>query len=128
MRENILGIDYGDKRIGLALAEVGSLALPYKVIGNRGRQDLLKQIKEIIKENNISRLVLGLPLSLSGKENERYRITVDFLAWLKDNFDLPVETVNEQFSSRLYQRQNVKKDIDKHAAAAILDSFLSKND
>ena len=88
----------------------------------------MAELKKIIAEQNIDFLVLGLPWSLSGKENERYRITNDFLDFLKNNLSLPIKTVNEQFSSKIYQRQNIKKDIDKHAATAILDSFLSQND
>ena len=128
MKQRILGIDYGDKRVGLALAEIGSIALPYKVLQNNGQKELLSEIKKIILEQKIDFLVLGMPLSLSGQENERYKITGDFLDFLKANLTLPIETVNEHFSSKIYQRQNIKKDIDKHAATAILDSFLSQND
>lgn len=119
-----MGIDFGDKRVGLALGELGGSAFPYKVIANENREDLLKNINVIIKEENIECLVVGLPHSLSGHDNERLRTTEDFVALLQANVDIPVETVDERLTSKLYSRQGVTKDIDKHAATAILDTYL----
>ncbi len=121
----LLGIDYGDKRIGLALAEAGSLALPYKVIDN---DSVLEEINKIIKEENITTVVVGLPHSLSGNDNERLNITKQFIKYLENNLTVSIKTVDEQMTSKLYTKQGVKKDIDKHAATAILDTYLAQND
>ena len=126
MKQKILGIDYGDKRVGVAIAEVGSVALPYKVLQNNNLKDLLEQLKNIIDVESVSLLVVGLPNSLSGQENERFRITKSFVDFLKSNMDIQVETVDEQYSSKIYQRQGVSKDIDKYAATEILDTFLAR--
>jgi len=125
MKQKFLGIDYGDKRVGLAIAEDGSIALPYKVLQNNNLGNLLEQLKEVIQIETISLLVVGLPHSLSGQENERYKITRNFVNFLKSNLDIKIETVDEQFSSQLYQKQGVVKDIDKYAATEILDTFLA---
>ena len=125
MKQKFLGIDYGDKRVGLAIAEDGSIALPYKVLQNNNLGNLLEQLKEVIQIETISLLVVGLPHSLSGRENERYKITRNFVNFLKSNLDIKIETVDEQFSSQLYQKQGVVKDIDKYAATEILDTFLA---
>lgn len=125
MKQKFFGIDYGDKRVGLAIAEAGSIALPYKVLQNNNLGELLAELKELIKTESVSLLVVGLPHSLSGNENERYRITMDFVNFLKTNLDINIETVDEQFSSKIYQRQGVVKDIDKYAATEILDTFLA---
>ncbi|MDP2812776.1 MAG: Holliday junction resolvase RuvX [bacterium] len=125
MKQKFLGIDYGDKRVGLAIAEDGSIALPYKVLQNNNLENLLEQLKEVIQIETISLLVIGLPHSLSGQENERCKITRNFVNFLKSNLDIKIETVDEQFSSQLYQKQGVVKDIDKYAATEILDTFLA---
>lgn len=124
-RKIILGIDYGDKRLGLALAETGSMAIPYKILDNS--PDLFSRLENIIKEENISVIVVGLPHSLSGKNNDRLQITQKFIDDLKKHFSLEVATVDEQMTSVLYEKQGVKKDLDKYSAAAILETYLNIN-
>lgn len=125
-KRKILGLDYGDRRIGLALAEEGSMAVPYKILENKSHPSLLLELQKIISEENISLLVVGLPHSLSGRANERLRITQEFVTWLKESFSLEVTTMDERFTSKMFSKMGVKKDIDKHSATAILDSFLNQ--
>jgi len=122
-----LGIDYGDKRIGLALALENSIALPYKVLLNNNLQTLLSDLQAIIKQENIALIVVGLPHSLSGNLNQRLLVTQRFVDILRSQIEVPVATVDEQMSSKLYERQGVKKDIDKYAATAILDTYLAQH-
>jgi putative Holliday junction resolvase len=124
--KKFLGLDYGERRIGLALAEEGSLALPYKILTNDSRLQLLRELQKIIQAENISLVVVGLPYSLSGQTNERLQITQEFVAWLKNNLDLEVATMDESFTSKMFSKMGVKKEIDKHSAAAILTSWLEK--
>ena len=126
MIKKILGIDYGDKRVGLALAEEAGPALPFKVIENN--KNLIKDIKDIIDQEYISELVVGLPHSFSGQENERLVITKNFIKDLQENLNVNVATVDEQLTSKLYEKMGVNKDIDKYAATAILDTYLIQND
>lgn len=119
----MLGIDYGDKRVGLALAELGSMAIPYKILENSA--NLFTELEKIIAQENISLLVVGLPHSFSGKNNDRLEITQNFIADLKKHFSLEIVTVDEQMTSVLYEKQGVKKDLDKYSAAAILETYLS---
>lgn len=123
----ILGLDYGDKRVGLALGESGHGAFPYKVLSNDGRDSLLQKIRTVIREENIALVVVGLPYSLSGVVNERLQKTKDFVDFLRDNLSGPVQTVDERLTSKLYSRQGISKDIDKHAATAILDTYLEQH-
>ena len=124
-RQKILGIDYGDQRVGLSLAESDSMAVPYKVIANNNLEDLINQLQEIIQEEDIKVIVVGLPHSLSGQPNQRLKITQEFINYLKFNLNIKVETVDEQLTSKLYTKIGVKKDIDKFAATAILDTWLA---
>jgi len=123
--KKILGIDYGDKRIGLALAEQGSIAVPYSILDNDS--NILSNFKNIIIKENIDIVVIGLPHSFSGKENERLSITKEFITSLENSLDIPIHTVDEQLTTQLYKKQGIKKDIDKHSATAILDTFLQQN-
>ncbi len=123
----ILGIDYGDKNIGLALAEDDSIAVPYKVIKNSSLAEVLVELKEIVKKEEIELLVIGMPYSLNSQENERTGITKEFISFLKDNLGLKIEIVNEQFTSQLYAKMGLKDNLDKYAATAILDTYLGQN-
>lgn len=124
MRKRFLGIDYGDKRVGLALAEDSGPALPFKIVQNK--PNLLDELKKIAAQENIDVAVVGLPHSLSGQDNDRLRITRDFVNDLKNNLSISVDTVDEQMTSVMYEKMGVKKDLDKYSASAILDTYLSR--
>ena len=123
----ILGIDYGDQNIGLALAEEKSIAVPYKIIKNNNLNQVLLELKEIIKEENIELLIIGMPYSLKGNENERTDITKEFISFLKNNLEIKIKIINEQFTSKLYIKMGLKDNLDKHSATAILDTYLEQN-
>lgn len=125
-KKKFLGIDFGDKRVGLALAEDKGPALPFKVIPNDPK--LMASLQEIIQEENITAIVIGLPHSFSGQENERMLLTKKFIETLERNLSIEVYTIDEQLTSKLYEKMGVTKDLDKHAATAILDTYLIKND
>ena len=126
MYKKFLGIDFGDKRVGLALAENKGPALPFKILINN--KQLMPDIQAIIQEENITDLVVGLPHSFSGQENERMLITKKFIKNLEHNLNITIHTVDEQLTSKLYQKMGIVKDLDKYAATAILDTYLAQND
>lgn len=127
-REKFLGMDYGDKNIGLALGSLGSIAVPYKIITNISQENIMAELEQIIKDEYIDGLVIGLPTSLSGQQNERSEITNNFIEYCRKHISVPVHVVNESFTSQLYTKQGVTKNIDKYAATAILETFLVQNE
>ncbi len=128
MAKKYLGLDFGDKNIGLALGVLGSIAVPYKILANISQENTMLELEKIIKSEQIDGLVIGLPTSLSGKDNERQSITNNFIKFCKKNISVPVHVVDESFTSQLYVKQGIKKDLDKYSAAAILETFLTQND
>jgi putative Holliday junction resolvase len=121
-------MDYGDKNIGLSLGELGSIAVPYKIITNISQESIIAELEDIIKNEQIDGLVIGTPTSLSGDQNERADITNNFIEYCRKNISVPVHVVNESFTSQLYTKQGVTKNIDKYAATAILETFLAQNE
>lgn len=126
---NILAIDFGDKRVGIARGDTDTfLSRPYKIIENKGMDFLISEIKNIIKEANINLIILGYPLSLSGKITSQTEKIDNFYNFLKNNLDLKIIKVNEQLSSR--QAKNILNSdaisgrVDDIAAMIFLDSFL----
>ena len=129
----ILGIDYGDSRIGLALSDPQKIiASPYKTVNSKDKQKLIDIFNSIIKEKNIEFLVIGLPISLKGKETLQTKKVKVFGEFLK-KFNKPIFFQDERFSSitavNSLISENIKtghnKDkIDKRAAAIILQQYL----
>ena len=119
----ILGIDYGDKRVGLAIAESESRAVaPFKILENQ--PDLLSELKDIIKEEDITEIIVGLPLNLKGQATKQTQKVQEFVNQLKKTVKLPIKTFDERLTSKIYQRSR-KKSIDDLAAMNILESFLT---
>lgn len=95
---NILAIDYGVKNIGLAWCQIGlDVVLPY---GKLKTSDWETKLVNLIKEEGINKIVVGLPLGQGGKENDNTKRTRDFVDELKTKIDPPVEFVDERYSSK----------------------------
>jgi len=132
----ILGVDYGDSRIGLAISDLNKIiATPFKTIKNADSYQLKEEFRKIIIDNDIERIVLGLPISLSGKETKQTDKVRDFFKFLED-FNVPVYMQDERLSSLSAKKslieQNVKTGHNKHlidstAAAIFLQQFIDSN-
>jgi len=130
----ILGVDYGKARIGLALSEEeGKIAFGRGVILRKNLDDDLKQIKELVEEENVAEIVVGLPLKLNGSKAFQAGEAEKFAGKLKERIGLPVKLWDERLSSvqaeRILlqadlRRKKRKKIIDKVAAQIILQSYL----
>jgi|SRR3989339_1536286 len=137
---SLLGIDYGSKKIGLAKAD-GNLALPFSILENQGQQSNLVHLKEICQQQNITAIVVGVPLSLGNRHkefeirpkdfaNQQMQTVLAFVDWLKNNFDLPIILEDERLSTKMAQQ--LQKDLTKKngddavAAMLILQNYLDR--
>lgn len=123
---NILGIDFGTKRIGLAWVDDAlGVVLPYGVIeeGNQSRQE---QLISLLKEERIGALVVGLPINVEEEdpENENTKRVRTFVDSLKTQIDVPVHFIDERFSSAEADEMGGEASRDEKAAMVILNSFL----
>jgi len=125
----LLGIDYGEKRIGLAIAE-NSWAKPIGILVNKSKQESINNIKNIIERENIKKIIFGLPETFSGKESERFLKNKKFGEILSCEIDIPVEFISEIFTSKLAklsaETKLQKKNIDDRAACYILENYIKK--
>jgi len=123
-----LGIDYGEKRIGLAMSDPGALiAFPKKTLLNFKNQRALEQLKTLITEEKISGVVVGLPIALDGRYTAETQKALDFGEMLKKELKLPLEYENEMLTTHFVEQSGVKKEhTDAAAAAVILQSYLDK--
>ena len=121
-----LGIDYGSKKIGLALSdESGTLAFPHSVIPNDA--EYRKKIERLIDERKVQEIVIGQSLNLDGSPNQIQAEIEELVTDLTLATGLPVHLEPEQYSSRQAASETGKnKQIDASAAAIILDSYITK--
>lgn len=125
----ILGIDYGSKRIGLALGdEEYRIALPFDIVENN--QGLIGELRRIIDSEEIYRMVVGIPLGMNGKETQKTVEVQGFIDLLEQNFNMPIITEDERLSSKLadqlFREYKQKYDRDAVAAMVILQGYLDK--
>lgn len=129
----VLGVDYGTKRVGLAISdELGMMARPLEVVS---RQAVIEHVRRIGSELDIARVVVGLPTSLSGNEGESAVAARELGAELAEALGVDVTFVDERFTSRIAEsallesgmrRRGRKETVDKVAAAIILQTYLDR--
>jgi len=121
-----MGIDYGAKRVGVALSdEEGEFALPYKVLFNN--KDLPDAIKALCKEKKVAHIVIGKSENFEGKDNAIMAKINSFIETLKNKVTIPISLEQEFMTSQEARRIQGKNDMnDASAAALILKSYLDK--
>ena len=120
-----LGIDYGTKRIGIAVSDENIiLAFPKGILLNN--LNIFKNIGEILKTENISEIVIGESVNFKGKENIVSKEIKTFISELKDKFNLPIHEQKEFLTSVEARRFQKKKEVDDSAAALILQRYLDR--
>lgn len=130
-----LGIDFGLKRVGLALTDNGgTMAFPFRTLVRTTRKQFFEDLLAVIDEEKVEGVVLGLPLDLDGQETETTRQVINFKNSLARRISLPIFLVNEALSSfeaeQALSRAGMKKKkqkpvLDQMAAVIILESFLA---
>ncbi len=128
----LLGLDYGSKRIGVALGDTESrIASPWQVIEVRNREQVLNEIRELVKRERADKLVVGVPHPLGDRslENDQVKEVREFIHDLAA-LEIPVEEEDEVLTSRLAASQmrerGEKGKRDDLAAANILQSWLDR--
>lgn len=128
-----LGLDVGDRRIGVAVSQLGTMAMPLEVITRDGTER--ERIAALAREHDAAAVVAGMPYSLDGTlkpQAEKVRMFLDELAAV---LGVPVETVDERLTTTQANRMLVNADrrskerkqvVDKVAATLILQSFLDR--
>lgn len=131
-----MALDYGEVRIGIAMSDLlQTIASPFQTYKRKGEEQDINFFKNLIKENEVVKIIIGMPLNMDGSEGDRAFKTKEFGQKLKDACGLEIEYVDERLTSveaeeMLIQsgmrREKRKEVIDKIAAALILESYLNR--
>lgn len=132
---NYLGIDWGEKRIGLAFADEIGIAVPLPAAVAASKKERLRHIEQMIADRRVGELVVGYPLNMDGSVGFKAKEVDVFIDELEKRFRLPVHRIDERLSSHSVEQglkgQKKKPDrksgeIDSRAAALILQDFVEE--
>lgn len=145
--EQILALDYGRARIGLAIASVeAALAQPLGTLDRINRNEDMRRLRELVREHGVKQIVVGLPLRLDGTRGEMAEEAARFARRVQKQIGLPVEMVDERLtsweaerlleeqqgrtihatSSKKRQKESARPGVDAMAAALILKEYLDR--
>lgn len=135
--QTLLGLDFGDKTIGIAVSDKSlTIASPIKTIRRKSISKDLIELFDLIEVYNVGGLIVGLPLSLNGKENIRTEQVRKFVNAIELQKNIKIMLYDERFSSDVIFKElrknhnsisKIKKKLDQQAAAYILQGFLDSS-
>lgn len=131
----ILAIDYGRRRIGLAISdELGLTAQPLGTMQRKNRRSDLRRLRDLARKNQVGVVLIGSPVHLSGRSGEMAEEAARFAARIREELRLPVELRDERLTSweakQMAEELSMgkKADIDSLAAAILLREYLSESE
>ena len=123
----VLALDYGPARTGVAVSDpTGTLARPVGVVERAATDAGLARLLELVRAEDPDRIVVGLPLTLRGEHGEQARATERFVETLREAVDVPVESLDERFTTALASQTPARAAEDARAAAHLLTTYLER--
>ena len=130
----IIAIDHGDRRIGLAISDdLGMIAFPFKTIDTKKDRSYIDTICKIVDEGNVSGIVVGWPVGMSGNITSQTNKVEDFINKLEEKTSAEIIRIDERLTSAIAKRKMIeagknqkdnKDEADMLAAATILQDYL----
>ena len=121
----VLALDYGSARTGVAVSDpTGTLARPLGIVERAATEDGLAELRRLAREEEVERVVVGLPLTLRGERGEQAVETERFAEALRAAVGVPVELYDERFTTDLAQQMGGTAPEDALAAAHLLTTYL----
>ena len=138
LKGRVMALDLGEKRIGVAVSDPTRLiAQSHSVLKRKSRREDFERIQQIIQEQEVTLLVMGLPIPLSGVEGQRAAWVRDYTAALQMQVEVPIEFWDESLTTKQAEAslrlrgkrgKKARERVDAVAAAFILQSYLDAYD
>jgi putative Holliday junction resolvase len=126
----VLALDHGSARCGCALSDpTGTLATPIEPVLRPETKAGIKQLRQLVAEREVDRVIVGLPLSLSGGDSDQTRSARAFADKLRSALGpkIPVELYDERFTTTIAASSEGRESEDSRAAAVLLDDWLARH-
>jgi putative Holliday junction resolvase len=122
----VVALDFGRARTGVAVSDpTGTLARPLGVVERAASKEGFARLVKLIEDEQADVVVVGLPLTLRGDRGEQAQETEEFVAALRQRVEIPVESFDERFTTRLAAAGGGAAPEDARAAAHLLESYLT---
>jgi putative Holliday junction resolvase len=122
----VLALDYGSARTGVAVSDpTGTVARPLEVVKQAATEAGIARLVELAREEDVERIIVGLPITLRGEHGNQAEETDRFVELLRAAIDVPVESFDERFTTKLAVASDAKAEQDSVAAAHLLTSYLT---
>jgi putative Holliday junction resolvase len=122
----VLALDFGSARTGVAVSDpTGSVARPVGVVERAATANGIARILELVRGEDVELIVVGLPVTLRGERGAQAKETERFVEALRAATDLPVESFDERFTTKLAAAGAAEAPEDAVAAAHLLTSYLT---
>jgi putative Holliday junction resolvase len=123
----VLALDYGSARCGCAISDpTGTVATPLDPVLTPASRRGIARLRALVAELEAERVIVGLPLSLSGEDSAQTAEARAFAARLEQALPVPVEMFDERFTTALAQRAGGRASEDSRAAAHLLEGWLAR--
>lgn len=124
----VLALDYGEARCGVAVSDpTGMLATPLAAVERPGSRRGLERVARLVREHDVERVLVGLPLTLAGEEGPQADVTRKWASRLGGLVSVPVELHDERLTTRQAEQTGGKATADSRAAAHLLESWLARD-
>lgn len=136
--KRILGIDWGEKKMGVSVSDLLHITASGVGVFYGDKEEKMKKIGELIKKYDVEKIVLGFPISLSGKIENQGKMTLEIKDEIEERFKIKIELIDERFTSKIskdkfsYEKKKGLKikqkkiEDDVSSAILILNSYLSR--
>ncbi len=122
----VLALDFGSARTGVAVSDpTGTVARPVGIVDDAASERGIARVVELARQEGVELIVVGLPITLRGERGAQAEETERFVESLRAATDLPVQSFDERFTTKLAGSTQTKAPEDAAAAAHLLTSYLT---
>lgn len=123
----ILGIDYGERRLGFAISdEMGIIAMPLCVVTVEHPRHALDEVQRLVQEKQAGQVVVGMPLNMNGTRGPASEAVARFVARLGKAIAIPVATWDERLSSKAAERILIDADVRRQKRKGVIDQLAAQ--
>lgn len=127
MSAALLGLDLGEKRVGVAVVPRGTtMAFPLKTIIRQGREKFAAEIEALVKEQKAEKIVIGFPKTLKGTVGPAAKKVTEDVEWLKMRWSVPVVFWDEWLSTKEAERVLLEADVSREKRREVIDQLAAQ--
>lgn len=124
----IMGLDVGEKRIGIAMSDpMGWTAQGHSVLNRKGLEDDLEALFSLCKEFEVEKIIVGLPRNMNGSIGPKALEIQEFAQYLKEHTGLPIEFWDERLTTKIAERMLIDADVSRRKRKQVIDKVAAVN-